>query len=143
MIRAAMALQILLLVYHQVTTLFDFYPFNGVRFYTAKEQWQECAVNGILMVLPIIGFGSRITHLMRFGAVYYFVLLAVELKIWWVPYLFGASEKWRRDHGRIHAGTVTVLPPIKSHPIPNLEHLILQALTVLTAIATLLAWLGP
>jgi hypothetical protein len=79
--------QFVLLGYHQVTTLFDFYPFNGARHLEPKQKLAECGVNGLLMLLPPIGFGLHIRSLMNFGLVYYFVLCAIELIIWWIPYL--------------------------------------------------------
>src|SRR5436190_10029677 len=83
---AALASQLLLLGYHQVTSWFDFYPFNGVRNYSCREKFAEVTVNAGLMSLAPIGFGFHITGLMIFGVIYYFVLLAAELIIWWIPY---------------------------------------------------------
>jgi hypothetical protein len=60
-----------LLAYHQFTTLFDFFPFNGSRNYSWKEKLAEAGGNGILMILPPIGFGFNIHGLMIFGVVYY------------------------------------------------------------------------
>jgi hypothetical protein len=151
-------------VYHQVTTLLDLFPFNGARNYSWKERLAECGVNGALMALPPIGFGLHIQGLMIFGVVYYFVLFAIELIIWWVPYLtapsgrwlgvynrllacatldFGKgdlSARWRETYNRLHRGTITFLPARGDRPVPNLEHMILQAWTLTTAIVTVVAY---
>jgi hypothetical protein len=95
--------QLALLVYHQVTTLFDFYPFNGSRNYARHEKLAEAGVNGVLMSLPPIGFGFHIRGLMTFGVVYYFVLFSVELIIWWVPYLTEPAGRWRVIYNRLLA----------------------------------------
>ena len=58
------AIQLLLLVYHQVTTWFDLYPFNGARNYSPKEKRAEATVNAVLMSLGPVGFGLRIRWLM-------------------------------------------------------------------------------
>jgi hypothetical protein len=87
--------QIVLLVFHQVTTLVDFFPFNGSRNYTPTEKLLETGVNGVLMLLPPVGFGFHIRGLMIFGVVYYFVLLVIEIIIWWVPYLKMPSGRGR------------------------------------------------
>jgi len=70
--------QIVLLVYHQVTTWFDLSPFNGAKHYTVKEKLAETSFNFILMSLPPIGYALHIHGLMVYGVVYYFVLLAME-----------------------------------------------------------------
>jgi hypothetical protein len=50
------AIQLILLVYHQITTWFDFYPFDGVRNYSRKEKIAEACSNALLMSLAPIGF---------------------------------------------------------------------------------------
>lgn len=156
-------IQLGLLLYHQVTTLFDFYPFNGSRHYPAKVKWAEAAVNGVLMSLPPIGFGFHVKGLMVFGVIYYLLLLLAELIIWWIPYFTLPSGWWRRpynyllslatsnfekgdtlDHwlgiyNRLHRGTITILPDRPGRVVPNLEHTILHGWTLVTAIVT---WVG-
>ena len=140
MLTLAIALQIIHVLYHQVTTLLDLFPFNGVRFYSRREQLLEAGINLVLMSLPPLGFVLHVPSLMLFGVVYYFVLLAVEFTTWWVPYLFGPSQKWLDVYTRIHSQTITVLPRRGTNPVPNLEHLILHSLSLLTAIVTLIAY---
>jgi hypothetical protein len=127
----------------------------------------ECVVNGVLMLLPPIGFGFHIRPLMVLGVVYYFVLFAIELIIWWIPYLTVPSGNWRviynrllglatsnfekgdtLDHwhetySRIHRQTITILPRRGDRPVPNLEHTILHAWTLITAIVTAYAYFKP
>jgi len=62
--------QLCLLIYHQVTTWFDLWPFNGVRFTKSKERIIEAIVNLLLMCLAPIGFAVRNEALMKFGLVY-------------------------------------------------------------------------
>ena len=162
--KAAIASQLLLLAYHQVTSWFDFYPFNGVRNYSRQEKFAEIGVNAILMSLPPIGFGFHIRGLMLFGVVYYFVLLAAELIIWWVPYLIEPTGRWRLAYNRllavatsnfqegdtlshwiaiynrVHRGTITLLPMRPNRPVPNLEHTILHLWTLVTALITLISY---
>ena len=116
------------------------------------------------MSLAPIGFGLRIRTLMGVGVVYYFVLLAAELIIWWIPYFTVPSGRWRRVYNhllsvatssfgkddaltswiaiyqRLHRGTITLLPERSDRPVPNLEHTILHAWTLVTAIITVLAY---
>lgn len=137
---AAICLQAALLLYHQATTWFDFFPFNGVRFYSRGETVGEAGVNLVLMGLPLAGSLLASPALLKFGVVYYFVLFAVECATWWGPYFLGASPKARETYDRIHARTIMVLPRRGANPVPNLEHLILMVLTLATAVVTLLVF---
>jgi hypothetical protein len=152
--------QVSLLVFHQVTTLVDFFPFNGSRNYSRTEKLLEASVNGVLMLLPPIGFAFHIRGLMVFGVFYYFVLFGIELLIWWVPYFTTPSgrgrdvynrllafatldfekgdglARWQATYDRLHRGTMTILPQRANRPVPNLEHMILHAWTLITAIVT-------
>jgi hypothetical protein len=160
------AVQLTLLAYHQVTTWFDFYPFNGARNYSRKEKLAEACSNAVLMSLAPIGFGLRIKTLMGVGVVYYFVLFAAELIVWWIPYFTVPSGRWRAIYNhllsmatsnfekgdtltswtaiyqRLHRGTITLFPERSDRPVPNLEHTILHAWTLVTAIVTVLAYRG-
>ena len=160
----ALTSQIVLLVYHQVTTWFDLHPFNGVRHYSTKEQLAEAGANAVLMSLAPIGFALHIHALMTFGVVYYFVLFTIELWIWWLPYFIVPTNRGRRvyhrvlalatsnfekgdtlDHWiaiqqRLHRDTITILPPRPNRPVPNLEHMILHALTLVTAVVTIVSY---
>lgn len=160
----AIICQLVLLAYHQVTTLFDFFPFNGARNYTKKEKLAEGGSNLILMSLAPIGLGFHIRGLMTFGVVYYFILFAIELIIWWIPYLTVPAGKWREIYNRLlsfatsdfekgdtlthwydayrrlHSKTITFLPVRAGRPVPNLEHTILHAWTLITALVTAIAW---
>ena len=162
---AALACQLILLGYHQATTLVDLHPYNGVRFSSGRERHIEAAVNGILMCLGPVGYAFRLHGLMLYGAIYYFVLFAVEVVIWWIPYFTAPAGKWRSAynfllacvtagfepgdaldrwlgvHKRVHGSTLFVLPMRSGRIVPNLEHMLLHGWTLITAFATLSAYL--
>jgi len=161
---AAVVTQLLLLVYHQVTTWMDLHPFNGARNYSRREKLAETGVNAVLMSLAPVGFAFHLRGLMVFGVTYYFVLFAAELIIWWVPYFtvpngrwrvvynqllalatsnFAAGDtlnQWEEIYHRLHAGTITLLPVRDNRPVPNLEHMILHGWTLVTAVITLIGY---
>jgi hypothetical protein len=161
----ALTCQVLLLLYHQTTTFVDFYPFNGARFYSSREKAAEMAINAVLMVLAIVGTARKQPALFHYAVIYYFVLLAIELIIWWVPYFVRLSGLWRKAYNltlalgssdfapgdalvrweqvyeRIHAKTITLLPRAKARITPNVEHMILHAGTLVTALATAVAYM--
>jgi hypothetical protein len=162
--RVAVVCPLLLLTYHQITTLVDLYPFNGVRNSSARERFIEASINALLMCLAPLGFIYGIRSLMLYGVVYYFFLFLLELITWWIPYFtrpkgrwhapynfaltlattdFGhkdALSDWSARHNRMHKGTFTPLRPGKGPILPNLEHIILHCLTAITALVTLAAY---
>jgi hypothetical protein len=126
--------------YHQATTLFDLYPFNNVRDYSVKERLTECLINGITMIMPFIGFYFHVAWMMMAAIIIYPALLIAEYFNWWQPYLFGASEPWQKVYDRLFRSTIIVLPAVKKNPVPNLEHLILHGLTLITCIVTYISY---
>ena len=156
--------QLILLAYHQITTLVDLHPYNGTRYSSLHERWAESGVNAVLMSLAPIGFAFHVHGLMVFGAVYYVVLLAFEITIWWIPYFTvprgrwraaynrvlvvatsnsekgDTLDKWLAIHQRLHADTLTLLRRRSGRITPNLEHMILHGWTLLTAVVTLGAY---
>ncbi|HJW18292.1 hypothetical protein [Flavisolibacter ginsengisoli] len=132
--------QLLLVAYHQATTLFDLYPFNNVRDYSVKERLTECLINGITMIMPFIGFYFHVAWMMMAAIIIYPALLIAEYFNWWQPYLFGASEPWQKVYDRLFRSTIIVLPAVKKNPVPNLEHLILHGLTLITCIVTYISY---
>ncbi|GAA4742929.1 hypothetical protein [Flavisolibacter ginsenosidimutans] len=143
MLTLAFISQILLLLFHQATTLFDFYPFNNVRHYTLKERVSECCVNGLLMVAPVVGFVAQLKWLMTASLVIYPTLLVGEYLSWWQPYFFGTSEGWQKVYDRLFKNTIVVLPPLKNNPVPNLEHTVLHLLTLAATVFTYIAYFTP
>lgn len=160
----AIVCQVILLLYHQLTTLVDLHRFNGVRHATRRERLSEAGVNFVLMGLAPIGYALHNHGLMLYGAIYYVLLLAIEIVIWWIPYFSIPAGNWRRVynvalalatssfergdtldrwralHERIHADTLFVLPRRKGRIVPNLEHMLLHGWTLVTALATLGAY---
>jgi hypothetical protein len=160
----ALTWQLLLLAYHQLTTSLDLFPFNGSRFYSRQERTAEMLVNLVLMGLAVLGSVLDSPGLRLYAVIYYFVLFGIELVIWWLPYVcepagtwrtlynlalaVGTSDfapgdtlaRWQRTFDRIHAQTIFVLPRKPGRITPNLDHLILHSITLVTALATYYAY---
>lgn len=136
-------LQVATLLYHQFTTCFDFYPFNGIRHYSAKERRNEAVINGIIMLIPIVLSLTHKSVLVGIGGFVWTLVLIGAIFSWWIPYLTGVmvykmpnNVTWEQVYERIFSNTITILPRIKNNPRPNLEHMILHALILGSAIAT-------
>lgn len=144
MFYSLLLLQIAALLYHQITTRFDFFPFNGIRHYSAAERRKEALVNGVMMAIPILLTLTRMPVLIGISGVMWTLILIGAILNWWLPYLTGRTvynmpnnETWSQVHERIFSKTITILPHIKNNPRPNLEHMILHALILSSAIV---AW---
>jgi hypothetical protein len=142
--------QLTLLVYHQVTTLVDFSPFNGSRNYTRTGKGARVRRQRRSHGAPAHRFRSWHLRAHDFWR-HLLVLFVIELLIWWIPYLtvpsgrwldvynrllsvatldFGEgdlSARWRDTYNRLHRGTITVLPARGDRPVPNPEDTILHA----------------
>lgn len=143
----AVTLQVVLLIYFGVSSMVSLFPFNGVRFRFTREgpaariaHYGDSVVNTVLMGIAPVGFILGRPSLMRFGIAYYLVFIAVQIPFWWIPYYVGPSSWWLDHYTKIHRETITVLPRRGNNPVPNLEHLALQCLVVLTTAATLIAY---
>lgn len=140
---AVLAIQIVTLLYHQVTTLFDFFPFNGIRYYTVKERRKEALINGITMLIPIFLTLTNKPIFIGIGAVIWMLVVVGAFLNWWLPYTTGISvykmpnnETWPQVHERIFAETIIILPRIKNNPTPNVEHMILHTFILASTIST-------
>ena len=133
----ALILNIIQLIYHQVTTNFDFYPFNNVRRYTARQRFKEASIHGGLMFFSIIAMLLNNKILISMATIYLGLLLIGEYLSWWRHYFFMPTNEWSELYNEIFKETTIVLPKIKENPIPNLEHCILHFITLLTFVFTL------
>ncbi len=136
----AIVLQVVVLVYHQVTTLFDLYPFNGIRGSSPRERLTEAGVNFAFMAFPLVAFILRWPGMMQGGLYTYFFVALGWCATWPIPYFFGPSPKWLEIYSRIQAKTIMVLPRRGTNPTPNLEHLILIVLLLAAAFASYRAY---
>jgi hypothetical protein len=111
-----------LAVYLLITDFVDLYPFNDVSKHTGQvRKWE--LLNYILPVVAAVYSWSGNVEAEIFAFIISSLYLAGNLYSWWVPYFFGRPKaqaaKLKKQFGR----TIKILPPIKDHPIPNLEHL--------------------
>ncbi|ANY69022.1 hypothetical protein BBD42_22950 [Paenibacillus sp. BIHB 4019] len=135
--------------YHQLTTRFDFYPFNGIRHYSAKERRNEALINGIVMAVPVMLTFARTPLWIGIGGLIWTLVLVGAILNWWLPYVSGVTvykmpnnETWQQVYDRIFSKTIILLPSIKNNPRPNLEHIILHVLILSSAITAWMYVLG-
>ncbi len=144
MFYSLLAIQILTLCYHQITTRLDLFPFNGVRHYSVEERRKEALVNGIIMGIALILSCTQIPILIGVGGFVWTLIMVGAILNWWLPYMTGREfykmsndETWVQIYERIFSETIHILPHIKNNPRPNLEHIILHLLILGSSI---LSW---
>ncbi len=68
----------------------------------------------------------------------YFILLAGEIRAWWIPWLFGTSAEKIARYQAMFGNTHTFLP-VRNGITPNTAHLLLHLATAATLVTL---WLG-
>jgi hypothetical protein len=110
---------------------------NGeARVVPAKLRAKSSLWHGSLAVLFLIAFVLRVRWLIGVGAIWYLLLLAIELNNWWVPYLFGVNRgEVTPEMQKAHANNIRFLPRIKDRPaIPDAQHVLMQLITISTVV---------
>jgi hypothetical protein len=110
------------------------------------SQWRSTLVGVLPGVLVLAGVASGGRTGAALGAGWLWLWFVLQVRQWWVPYLFGETAL-HRDFGWYAAGgydkTIRILPAREGRPTPDLQHLILQSLTLCAAVATTLVALNP
>lgn len=137
----ALVLQILLFLYFEVTTLVPLFPWNDLSKYSRKEKFTEAIANGLIILLCIGLFATKIKWLMAISVMFYLVFLVMQILTWWMPYLTGIHLKqFPRSLYESHfKNTIKWLPPVKGHIIPDAQHNVLQLISILTLITSSIA----
>jgi hypothetical protein len=130
----------LMLGYFAIDNHVPLYPWNNLA--AAGPQWQSTLAGWLpgLFTVWALAHGSRWG--VTFGAGWTVVWLLLQMQQWWLPYLFGPTPL-HRDFRWYWAGgyalTLHILPARGARPVPNAEHLVLQALSLTAAIFTVRA----
>jgi len=131
----AQVLTALMLVYFFLINHVRLYLFNNII--RLGAQWRSTAVGLIPGILVIATLASSKPKA-ALGAGWLWLWLALQIRQWWVPYLFGQTALHRDFRWYVAGGydkTIRLLPARVGRPSPDLQHLILQILTLLSATA--------
>lgn len=136
--RIASGAIVLMLVYFVVDNHVDLYPWNNL----VTSQLPSTLAGVVPFTAYAAAFALRIRWLMAIGMVHSYVWLALQIRQWWIPYLFGPTELHRDFEWYVANGydrTLQVLPSIAERPVPDAQHLVLQALSLVVVITTTVA----
>jgi hypothetical protein len=139
----AQVLTSLMLVYFFLINHVRLSRFNNLTL--PGTQWRSTAVGWIPGILVIATLASSNKLAAALGAGWLWLWFALQIRQWWVPYLFGQTAL-HRDFRWYAAGgydkTSRFLPERVGRPSPDLQHLVLQILTLLAATAVSVAASG-
>jgi len=137
----AISFQVFLFIYFEITTLVNLYPWNDLAKYSLREKVTEAIVNGMIIIIGIGLFLTKIKGLMIFSVIIWLIYLLMQLLTWWMPYLTGKHLKqFSKTLYQTHfQETIKILPPIKNHIIPDAQHNILQLLSLAAFIVSFLS----
>lgn len=139
-IRIAIGSQLVLLIYFTIDNHVNLYPWNNLRSPAAELPSTLSAWIPFLVIMSAFAFRMRWGMLV--GTVYVYVWLLLQIRQWWIPYLFGPTPlhrdfAWYYEHGYVE--TLKVLPPIGDHPIPDFQHIVLQPLSAVVVVTATVA----
>lgn len=73
-------------------------------------------------------YSRRLRWLMWMQVAFYSVWMALQIKSWWVPYAFGATDSQVQRYQRVFGQSTQLLPSFGRHLPPDGLHLVLQIL---------------
>jgi hypothetical protein len=137
----AIVLVLVMAGYFVVTNHIPLTPFNNLS--PDRPQLRSTVVGtfpALLVVLALLADRG-----LPVAASWLWVWLLLQVRQWWIPYFFG-STRLHRDLRWYFAGrynrTLNVLNQKEDRPVPDVQHLVLQLLTMLSALAVTLRAIG-
>lgn len=135
--RAAIGLALLMLAYFTITNHVELYPLNNLG--PAGSQWPSTLAGWGLFSVFILLMATRRRWATFAALVIAVVWISLQFRQWYLPYLFNIGPvDWYFAHG--YSETLKVLPPIPGHDVtPDLQHNILQLLSLSVVGASIMA----
>jgi hypothetical protein len=75
--------------------------------------------------------------------IYCAIAVLSAIGMWYIPYWRGSSEKQKKEYQAMYAGTKYILPPRGDNPRPNVFHMGLHCLFLLTFCLSIAIWFHP
>ena len=121
----------LLLIYFIITNHVDLVPLHNLA--AAGSQLPSTLMAVIPFGMVLLGLRLEKGRWIYAGWIWSMVWLLLQIRQWWLPYLFGPTFlhenfAWYFQHG--YAETIKLLPVIDGRPTPDLQHNILQVLSL-------------
>ncbi|MBT8506307.1 hypothetical protein B1F79_00970 [Coxiella-like endosymbiont of Rhipicephalus sanguineus] len=101
----------------------NLYPYNDVSKHTPEDPAQKITMNYLLPLISALCNWYNIILTKLIEILIASLFLRGNIRSWWIPYFFRCSDKKGKEYDKAFGRTIKILPPIKDHPISNLEHL--------------------
>jgi hypothetical protein len=107
---------------------------DNIRVDAIQGRVVSSLVHGTLCGLFSVANFLRWHWVILAGAVWFAVLLTLELRNWWLPYLFGVEGEITAEvYRRSYATNLRFLPQRGEHAVvPDAQHVVMQLLTAST-----------
>ena len=131
-IRIAISSQLVMLIYFTIDNHIDLYPWNNLRSPVAEHaRWLDSVSfdHVDIRLSCALGHGRGNNLCVRVVAVANQAVVD-SLSAWSTP--LHRDFSWYYEHG--YTETLKALPPIGDHPVPDLQHIFLQLLSLVVAV---------
>ncbi len=132
--------QLALFLYFTITEWVDVSPWNNVRDGRAWTGLDAALV--VAMLVAMLCTVRRWRVGISLAGAFYAIWLAVQVVMFWWPYLHGASPAWQRRYATEFATNFQWLPRRGAHLPPDASHIVMQLLLAGTLRSTLFAGLS-
>lgn len=125
-----------LMLYFAIDNHITLYPWNNLE--PAGSQLNSTMIGLIPFSFLIVAIFLRFRIGVLIGFLWALIWFLLQLRQWWLPYLFGATAlhgdfTWYFSNG--YADTFTVLPKEAERPTPDAQHMVLQLLSLIVIIS--------
>ena len=138
--KIALILQIALVAYWLAMGVVDLSPWNDLG---SGPGGGELGVEIARNVLPLLAcmaiFALGVSALGWVAVAGYTAYFLWQLWTWWKPYFLGADSAWQAYYAEHFSRTLKVLPAHGANLPPDAQHLVLQALALVTLFVTAMA----
>lgn len=131
MITIFILLQLILLLFMLLHDWISFPPFNDVGKIKLVDKLIQAVINGVTVFIPLLITldAYRQANVSVSASVnvviFYFILTIGTIASWWIPYIFGSSQKHKQAFGKFK-NTHHFLPARGDNVIPNTLHIVLH-----------------
>jgi len=133
---------ILFVIYLIIIDFVPLPPFNDVTRHTFNDRIMEF-IN--YFIFSSVGLYSwfELPGYVWVSLVVTTLLIGGYVFAWWIPYFKGHySDYTRQEYEYSFSKTLKILPPIKDHPIPDLEHMFVGLFIIAWFVAVVLKIIG-
>src|SRR4051794_34632368 len=127
---------IALAVYLVVTDWVNLAPWNNVGDMPTRQRLLISVANYTPLLFIALAVLQESRILVTIALIVGALDLLMHIAYWWVPYLRGTTDEQRAERTSLFGGTITFLPPIGDHPIPNAQHVVVGGLMLLMVATT-------